>query len=96
MLSRGSNNLILAVPDRNTQESIILNARKLNKNIFIISRVHREKDQVRMKDLGVNLVIQPEFEASLSIIKRIYRWHNLSKEEIINKINRLKIEHGLL
>jgi hypothetical protein len=49
-----------------------------------------------MKDLGVNLVIQPEFEASLSIIKRIYRWHNLSKEEIINKINRLKIEHGLL
>jgi CPA2 family monovalent cation:H+ antiporter-2 len=88
--------LILAVPDRKTQESIILNARKLNKNIFIISRVHREKDQVRMKDLGVNLVIQPEFEASLSIIKRIYRWHNLSKEEIINKINRLKIEHGLL
>lgn len=87
--------LVLAVPDRSTQEAIVLNAKKLNKDIFIISRVHKEKDQIRMKDLGVNVVIQPEFEASLSIIKKIYLLHRLEKEEIVNKIKRLKIEHGM-
>ncbi len=87
--------LVLALPERYTQEAIVLNAKKLNKNIFIISRVHRESDQTRMKDLGVNIVVQPEFEASLSIIKKIYLWHRLDKGEIINKIRRLKIEHGI-
>ncbi|MCX7956218.1 MAG: cation:proton antiporter [Patescibacteria group bacterium] len=87
--------LILAVPDKNSQEAIILNAKKLNKNIFIISRVHKRNDHVRMKDLGVNLIVQPEFEASLSIIKKIYLLLNLNKEDIINKIKRLKIEYGL-
>lgn len=88
--------LIMAVPEKYIQEAIILNAKKLNRDIFIISRIHRERDQSRMKDLGVNLIIQPEFEASLSIIKKIYRWHKLDKEEIVNKIKRLKIEHGVV
>lgn len=88
--------LILALPESNTQEEIVLNARKLNKDIFIISRVHREQDKIRMKDLGANIVVQPEFEASLSIIKKIYLWQKLDKAEIINKIRRLKIEHGIV
>lgn len=87
--------LILAVPERNIQEAIILNAKKLNKDIFIISRVHKQQDQIRMKDLGVNIIIQPELEAALSIIKKIYLLHRLDKEEIVNKIKRLKIEHGI-
>ncbi len=87
--------LILAVPERNIQEAIILNAKRLNKDIFIISRVHKQQDQIRMKDLGVNIIIQPEFEAALSIIKKIYLLHRLDKEEIVNKIKRLKIEHGI-
>ncbi len=87
--------LIIAVPERVAQETIILNAKKLNPKIFIISRVHREADQQRLKGLGVNMVVQPEFEASLSIIKKVYLWHNLSKEEALNKVKRLKLEHGL-
>jgi len=87
--------LIMAVPERNIQEAIVFNAKKLNRNIYIISRVHLERDQTRMKDIGVDLVIQPEFEASLSIIKRIYHWHKMDAVDIINKIKRLKIEHGL-
>lgn len=87
--------LILALPERLAQEAVVLNARKLNRNIFIISRVHRQADQTRMKDLGANLVVQPEFEASLTIIKKIYLWHKMDKQDIINKIRRLKIEHGI-
>ena len=87
--------IIIALPEKLIQETIVLNAIKLNSNIYIISRVQKEADQQRMKDLGVHVVVQPEFEASLSIIKRIYLLHKLPKEEVINKIKRLKIEHGL-
>jgi len=87
--------VVIALPEKLAQETIVLNAKKLNPKVFIISRVHKEVDQRRMKDLGVHLVVQPEFEASLSIIKKIYLLHNLSKEDVINKIRRLKIEHGL-
>jgi len=87
--------LILAVPDKNSQEEIVINARKLNRDIYVIGRVHKKQDQTRMKDLGVDLVVQPEFEASLSIIRRIYMIHHLDKIDIVNKIKRLKIEHGL-
>lgn len=87
--------LVLAVPDKNSQEAIVLNAKKLNRDIYIISRVHKEQDQTRMKDLGVDLVVQPEFEASLSIVRRIYMFNKMDKVDIVNKIKRLKIEHGL-
>jgi len=49
-----------------------------------------------MKDLGVDVVIHPEFEASLSIIRKILLWKGLDKEEISRKIKRLKIEHGMI
>jgi len=73
----------------------VMTAKKMNKNITIFSRVHRNVDQKRMRDLGADIIIQPEFEASLSIIKKIYLWHKLDKADIINKIRRLKIEHGI-
>ncbi|MDH7476273.1 MAG: cation:proton antiporter [Microgenomates group bacterium] len=84
--------LVLAVPDRFSQEAIILNARKLNKNIHIISRVHKKNDQKRMKDLGVKMIIQPEFEASLSIIRKIFLLKNISKEEYHKKIRYFRLE----
>lgn len=87
--------LILALPLRLYQEAIILSAKKINPNIFIISRVHKEEDRRRMKDLGVNVTILPEFEASLSVIKKIYLWQKLPKEEIISKIRRIQMEWGL-
>lgn len=88
--------LILAVPEKFSQETIILNAKKLNPKIKIISRITREGDQRRMKDLGAEIVVQPEFEAALSIIKRILVSFNLSNEEISEKVKRLKIVHGMV
>lgn len=88
--------LIAAVPESFSQEMIIFNAKRLNPKIIIFTRVHQEKEQRRMKDLGVEVVIQPEFEASLSIIRRILLWKGLDREEIARKIKRLKIEHGMV
>lgn len=91
-----ANALISVVPESFSQEAIVLNAKKMNSNIFVIARVHKKDDQQRMRDLGVDLVIHPEFEASLSIIKKILYMFKLSKEEIIGKVKRMKIEHGMV
>lgn len=88
--------LVLALPEKIAQETIVLNAKKLNPDIVILTRVHKAHDQQRMKDLGVEIVVQPEFEASLSIIRRILLWKGVDKVDISNKIKRLKIEHGMV
>ncbi len=88
--------LISVVPDITVQEAIIINARRLNPKIIIFNRIQREGQQQRLRDLGAEMVIHPEFEASLSIIRRILYWKGLDKEEIARKIKRLKIEHGML
>ena len=64
--------LVVAVPDRYSQEAIILNARQLNPRIFIITRAHGELYHQRMKDLGAQLVVQPEIEASQAILNKVY------------------------
>ena len=75
---------------------IVLNAKKLNPKIIIFTRVHQEIQQRRMKDLGVEVIVQPEFEASLSIVRRVMYRKGLDKEEIARRIKRLKIEHGMI
>jgi len=85
--------VVVAVPDRLTQETIITNAKALNKHVVIMSRVHRTIDQKKMKDLGVHVVVQPEFEASISLIKKIMILKRIPKEEIIHRVAHFKIEH---
>ena len=85
--------IVLALPDRFAQESIIMNAKKLNKDIVVMSRVHRTIDHKRMKDLGVHVVIQPEFEASLSIIKKIMMLKHIHRDDIIKHIAYFKRQH---
>jgi CPA2 family monovalent cation:H+ antiporter-2 len=87
--------LIIAIPDRHTQELIISNALTLNRNIKIICRTHHEEDQAALKLLGVTTIVQPEFEAALSIINKLLPDYGVTPEELSGKVSRLKIEHGL-
>ncbi len=87
--------LICAVPSKHAQEMILLNSKMLNRKLLLLTRVNDEDQQQRMKDLGAEVVIQPEFEASLAMIRKIFMSFNVPKEEIAGKIKRLKIEHGM-
>ena len=87
--------LIIAIPDRHTQELIIAHAQTLNKGIHIICRTHYEEDQKVLKALGVDVIIQPEFEAAISIVSRLLSNYGVTTDDINGKITRLKIEHGL-
>lgn len=87
--------IISAVPDAFSQEMIILNSKTLNPDIKILTRVGLEKSQKRMKDLGAHVIIQPEFEAAVSIVRKILVKYNIPEEDIVGKIKRLKLEHGM-
>ncbi len=85
--------IVLALPDRFAQETIVMNAKKLNKDIVVMTRVHRIIDHKRMKDLGAHVVVQPEFEASLSLIRKLMMLKRIPKDDIIKHIAYFKKEH---
>ena len=87
--------VVIAIPDRHTQELIIGHAQTLNRRIKIICRSHHEEDQSRLKSLGVTTIIQPEFEAAVSIVERLLPEFGVEPEDVDGKISRLKIEHGM-
>ncbi len=87
--------IVVAIPDRHTQEMIIGHAASLNRRIKIICRSHHEEDSRHLKSLGVTTVIQPEFEAAIAIVSRILGDFSVSADDVSGKVSRLKIEHGL-
>lgn len=87
--------VVIAIPDRHTQEMIIGNSLSLNRRVKIICRTHHEEDQRHLKSLGVQTVIQPEFEAALTIVAKLFSDFGVPEEEIAGKMSRLKIEHGI-
>lgn len=87
--------VVVAIPDEATQEVVVTNCQTLNPQVKIISRIHQKEALSRLKTLGVACLIQPEFEAALSIIHRVLQFFGVDKEEIAGKIKRLKIEHGM-
>lgn len=87
--------IVIAIADLHTQELIIGHALTLNKRITIICRTHHEEDQPILKSLGVDTIIQPEFEAAVTITNKLLTQFGVENEEIAGKISRLKIEHGL-
>jgi len=87
--------VVIAIPDQHTQEMVIANAQTLNKHIKIICRTHHEADQIRLRTLGVTTIVQPEFEAALSITTKLLSQFGVEHTDIEGRISRLKIEHGL-
>jgi len=86
--------LIISVPNPEDQEQIILEAKRLNPQISIITRTHLSHELRHFKALGVDLIFQPEFEAALSMLKRILKLYNVEKAEITKRLRYLKMEHG--
>ena len=83
--------IVVTVPGRSNQESVILNSKKLNPHIYIISRVHNAMDQERVLDLGAKAVVRPEVEASLSIIKKLFLLKRIPREEVIKRLKNIRL-----
>lgn len=86
--------IILAYADRHMQEVVITNTLSLNPKARLMCRAHFEEDQGKLKSLGVETIVQPEFEAAIALVEKLLRSFNVAGSEIEEKIKRLKIEHG--
>ena len=88
--------LVIAIPDRHTQELVIEHAKQLSSKVQIISRVQRDEERTRLMSLGISEVIQPEFEAALSVAHRIFQAFGLNREEVAANLKTIKAEHTKL
>lgn len=74
--------LVIAVPDANTAQLAIQQARLLNAEIAVVARATREADVQRLTRLGVDDVVQPEFEGGIEMVRQALGRYQLSAEEI--------------
>jgi CPA2 family monovalent cation:H+ antiporter-2 len=61
--------LVLALPDPGTSILVVEHAKQINPALEVVVRVHRTEDMATFRELGVVEVLQPEFEASIALIR---------------------------
>jgi CPA2 family monovalent cation:H+ antiporter-2 len=75
----------------------ISNARRLNKNIYIIVRTRRVSDIDRLYEAGADMVFAEEYESSIEIIARVMSLYGLPPNIINTQINIIHQQrYGLL
>lgn len=88
---RDAKAVILAIPDRVAQETLIAYVQTVAPDVKIISRVHQDADWEKLKALRVNKIVQPEFEAALAIVRSVFIGMGKSKEEIGTITKKLRL-----
>jgi CPA2 family monovalent cation:H+ antiporter-2 len=86
--------LVLAIPDAVAQENLITYAQTTAPNLKIISRVHEGVDIEELKTLGVDKIVQPEFEGGVAIVRSIFSSMGKEKGEVANIIKKMRISHA--
>ena len=91
---RGAKAIILAIPDRVAQETLIAYVQTVAPDVKIISRAHQEGDWEKLKTLKVDKVVQPEFEAAVEIIRSVLISRGKGRDEISDAIRNLRVSHS--
>lgn len=86
--------VILAIPDRVAQETLIAYVQTVAPEVKIISRAHLDEDWEKLKNLKVDKVVQPEFEAAIEIVRSVLISRGKNKEEISDAIKSLRVSHS--
>jgi len=87
--------VVIAIPDRLSQESVIAHIQTMTPEVRIISRVHLDEDYEKLKSLRVHKLVQPEFEAALSIVRAIMQKGGKSKKDIKEHLSQLRRLHSI-
>ena len=62
--------LLLSMPDPKTIQLCVERARRMNPNIVVIARAVREHHVAELGRMGVNAVVQPEFEGGVEMVRQ--------------------------
>jgi CPA2 family monovalent cation:H+ antiporter-2 len=86
--------VIVTVPDRVVQEELTAYVQTKAPQVKIISSVHYNEEWEKLKMMKVDKIIQPEFEAALTITRIILTSIGREKEKISEIIKSLRISHA--
>lgn len=86
--------VIVAIPDRLAQESLIAHIQTVSPDTKIISRVNLDEDWAKLKSLRVDKLVQPEFEAAREIVKTVLRSMGKDITEIRKTLKNLRLSHA--
>ena len=99
--------LILTLPGIVEARSVIVNAKKLNRNIEIIARTSGPDYFESLRELGVAEVVLPEFEAGIEMTRQsllhlkvppaeVHRYTDTLRHEIYSKISSRVTDYSML
>lgn len=91
---RGAKAIVIAIPDRIAQETLITYVQTVAPPVKIISRAHLDSDWEKLKTLRVDKVVQPEFEAATEIIRTILSNMGKSSDDVSSSIKGLRMSHS--
>lgn len=86
--------VVIAIPDRIAQETLIGYVQTVAPDVKIISRAHLDEDWEKLKSLRVDKVIQPEFEAAVAIIRSVLVARGKDRNEVARAIRGLRVAHA--
>lgn len=71
--------MVITVPEKGPAINVVRNVRKLNPSVPIIARAHRATDRDEQLQQGATHMVQPEIEASATLVSKALRCLNLSQ-----------------
>jgi CPA2 family monovalent cation:H+ antiporter-2 len=73
---------VVAIPDPVGAARAIAAARRLNPNVHIVARVRYVRDMTRLYQLGANVIVSEEVEASIKIFSEVLGYYGVPDEMI--------------
>ena len=81
--------LVLTVPDHATIRLSTQRARRFNQRVVVIARAMRERSVADLRALGVNSIVQPEFEGGIEMVRQAlipYEYEELGVSRLISQL----------
>lgn len=87
--------VVIAIPDALEQRAVIASVQTLAPDLKIISRAHLDEDVDKLKTLKVDKIVQPEFEASVAIVRAIFSSMGKPREEVAERLKSLRLSRAM-
>lgn len=82
--------VVSTIPDLTSQKSIVQNSRAINPSIKIVVRAHQPSIAIDLEQDGADKVVQPEFEAAMSMCGLVMHWYKRRSLKISREVDLLR------
>jgi len=86
----GASLVVVALPEIEPAALAVRRVRTHNPKVPILSRAHGLAEANRLTSMGSSEVIQPEVEASATMIRHALNWYGFPKERILNYVEQYR------